>query len=125
MKLTAHFNLEEFDCHDGTKVPTEYRDNVKLLATNLEVIRTAIGEPIAINSGYRSPAFNKKIGGKPKSYHLLAMAADFRSQKFSPPQLAKIVKSLIREGKLLPGGVGLYPTFVHYDVRGKLTVWNG
>ena len=35
-------------------------------------------EPIRINSGYRSPQLNKKIGGAPSSNHLTGCAADIR-----------------------------------------------
>ena len=36
------------------------------------------GAPIRINSGYRSPQLNKKIGGVPTSNHLTGCAADIR-----------------------------------------------
>ena len=35
-------------------------------------------KPILINSGYRSPQFNKKIGGVPTSNHLTGCAVDIR-----------------------------------------------
>lgn len=35
MKLTRNFSLQEFDCKDGTPVPTEFYPNVKILADNL------------------------------------------------------------------------------------------
>ena len=34
--------------------------------------------PIIINSGYRSPQLNKKIGGQPNSNHLTGCAVDIR-----------------------------------------------
>ena len=36
------------------------------------------GAPIIINSGYRSPQLNRKIGGAPNSNHLTGCAADIR-----------------------------------------------
>jgi hypothetical protein len=44
----------------------------------LEVLRERSGKPIVINSGYRSPQLNKKIGGVPTSNHLTGCAADIR-----------------------------------------------
>ena len=35
-------------------------------------------EPIIINSGYRSPELNKKVGGSPNSNHLTGCAVDIR-----------------------------------------------
>ena len=63
MKLTKNFSLWEFRCRDGTDVPDEYMDNVRELAENLQVLRDKIGKPITVISGYRSPEYNKKIGG--------------------------------------------------------------
>jgi uncharacterized protein YcbK (DUF882 family) len=116
MQLTKNFSLGEFACKDGTPVPPEYIPNVKKLAENLQVIRDNINRPIQILSGYRSPAWNKKVGGKTKSYHMKAMAGDLAVKDMTPKQLHKVIMKLIDEGKIKNGGVGLYPGFVHYDV---------
>lgn len=116
MKLTKNFTLEEFNCNDGTPVPVELYDNVQLLAKQLQVIRDEIKQPLKILSGYRSPAWNKKVGGKPKSYHMKAMAADLTVKDMRPADLRKVILRLIREKKIIDGGVGAYPGFTHYDV---------
>lgn len=123
MKLTKNFNREEFDCKDGTKVPQSLIANVKLLAENLQALRDYLGEPVRVNSGYRTPAYNKKVGGKPKSFHLKAMAADITVKSKSPRQLAAIIEKLIAAKIMKQGGLGLYPGFVHYDVRGYKSRW--
>jgi hypothetical protein len=51
---------------------------MKRLCGWLEVLRSRAGAPIIINSGYRSPQLNKKIGGVPTSNHLTGCAADIR-----------------------------------------------
>ena len=49
------------------------------VATRMEDVRCKMGdEPIVINSGYRSPAVNKAVGGVPTSNHLTGCAADIR-----------------------------------------------
>ena len=67
MKLTKNFNKAEFDCKCGCEMPKEVLINVQKLAGYLQILRDHLGKSIKINSGYRSPAHNKKIGGKPKS----------------------------------------------------------
>jgi uncharacterized protein YcbK (DUF882 family) len=123
MQLTTNFNLAEFACKDGTPVPKELIPNVELLAKNLQVLRDHLGEPIHINSGYRSPAHNAKVGGKKNSYHMKAMAADITCKSKTPKQLAAIIEKLIAGKKMKQGGIGIYPGFVHYDVRGAKARW--
>lgn len=123
MKLTENFNREEFDCRDGAKVPAQYMDNVKELAKNLQVLRDFIGEPVRVNSGYRTPVYNKLVGGKSASQHLQAKAADITAKSYTPKQLADIIKGLIISKKMKQGGIGIYPGFVHYDIRGSAARW--
>lgn len=123
MKLTANFELSEFACHDGTPVPPGYLANVSNLAYNLQIIRDAIGEPLHINSAYRTEAWNAMVGGEPKSYHLIAMAADIICRSKTPKQLARIIEKLIADKKISQGGLGVYPGWVHYDCRGTKARW--
>lgn len=123
MQLTKNFHLSEFACHDGTPVPDSLIANVTDLVSNLQVLRDHIGEPIRINSGYRTPEHNKKIGGVSSSQHLLAKAADITCKSKTPKQLAAVIEKLIAAGKMKQGGIGIYPGFVHYDVRGKKARW--
>ena len=124
MKLTNNFNLSEFACKDGTDVPNELIDNVTELAKNLQVLRDFIGLPIKINSSYRTPSHNKAVGGASKSQHLLAKAADIKVTGMKPADLAQIIEGLIDLGKMKQGGLGIYNTFVHYDIRGTKSRWD-
>ena len=45
MQLEKNFNLNEFKCKDGSSVPDEYLENVKLLAKNLQILRDKITSP--------------------------------------------------------------------------------
>jgi uncharacterized protein YcbK (DUF882 family) len=123
MKLTRNFNLNEFNCHDGTLVPEDLLPNVLELAKNLQVLRDEIKQPIRINSGYRHKAYNKKIGGAPLSTHITAKAADINVKSLTPKQLAAVIERLIKAGKMKQGGVGIYPGWVHYDIRGIRARW--
>ena len=83
VRLSPHFSLGEFTksgSHPEVyNIPShEAIANLKRLCTWLEVLRLRAGNPIRINSGYRSPQLNKKIGGAAKSNHLTGCAVDIR-----------------------------------------------
>lgn len=124
MQITKNFNSKEFACKDGTQVPKSLHLNMVALAQNLQIIRDKIGKPIIINSGYRTPIYNKKISGSPKSQHLTASASDIRVVGMSSEALHRVILDLIKEGKIHNGGLGLYNTFVHYDIRKTPTRWD-
>ena len=123
MRLTKNFNLSEFDCKDGTEMPSESLTNVLELAENLQVLRDFVRVPIKINSSYRSLSHNANVGGSKSSQHLFAKAADIVIESKSPEQVANIIKVLISEGKMKQGGIGVYNTFTHYDIRGHKARW--
>ena len=125
MRLTNNFRLNEFSCNDEnkTQVPLDLMSEVRELANNLQIIRNNIEKPIYINSGYRTEEYNTKVGGRDSSYHLRAMAADIRVSGIKPKELYKIIENLIYEGYIKEGGLGLYDTFVHYDIRGFKARW--
>ena len=82
-KLSPHFTLGELtksSSHpDIYNVPThEAIANLKRVCEWLEVLRKRYNAPIIINSGYRSPQLNKKIGGVANSNHLTGCAVDIR-----------------------------------------------
>ena len=86
MKLSEHFSLSEFErSATATKhgidnrVPSQYIPALQQLCKEiLEPLRSFAGEPILINSGYRCPLLNVKVGGVYASQHTLGEAADIR-----------------------------------------------
>ena len=124
MQITTNFKLSEFNCKDGSKIPDNLIPNIVQLAENLQVLRDYLGVPLTINSAYRSPAYNSKIGGAKFSQHLEAKAADISTSKFTPEQVHAAILKLISEGKMKQGGVGLYNSWVHYDTRGTAARWD-
>lgn len=123
MNLTPNFKLSEFKCKDGSNVPACLHVNVQELAENLQVLRDELGKPITIISGYRTPDYNESIDGAKKSQHLLAKAGDIKVSGMESTDVHEKILALIEEGKMKQGGVGVYPTFVHYDVRGTKARW--
>ena len=123
-KLTKNFDLKEFNCKDNSETPAELIPNLQELANNLQILRDFLGTSLHINSGYRSHAYNKKIGGAKFSQHLLDKAADISSNKFTPEQIHAAILQLISEGKIHNGGLGIYNSFCHYDIRDTPARWD-
>ena len=74
---------------------------------------------IRINSGYRTKSWNTIVGGADDSKHLTAEAGDLFQEKYTPLGFYRHIETLIKNGKIHNGGLFLYNTFVHYDVRDK------
>ena len=123
MILTKNFNKREFDSKDGAEMPDEVLQNVKELATNLQVLREELKTPITINSGYRSPNHNARVGGAKRSQHLLGTACDIVVSGHTPQEVAFVIEELIRAGKMKQGGLKAYNSFTHYDIRGVRARW--
>jgi len=115
----------------GRKLPPAGYGVSRKLCEALKVIGEAIDKQLpslstSINSGYRSPIYNCTIGGATNSMHKTGGAVDIgistgqndNTESSLPLALYKIILQLIIDGKIPEGGVGLYNTFVHYDIRG-------
>ncbi|MGM9568003.1 MAG: D-Ala-D-Ala carboxypeptidase family metallohydrolase [Clostridia bacterium] len=91
--ISPHFTLAEMACKDGSdKVlySTELMDK-------LEKLRAYGGFTVHINSGYRTPSYNKKIGGASKSQHTLGTAADIIVKKDGQPVDARLICCLCQD----------------------------
>lgn len=122
-KLTKNFSLEEFKCKDGSDIPNNVLSNITELAKNLQVLRDSINKSISITSGYRSPEHNAKVKGAKNSQHVKGTAADIKVAGMTPKEVALVIEGLIESGKMKQGGIGIYPSWVHYDIRGVKARW--
>jgi len=116
-KVSTNFKVREFACADGS-------DPIFIspeLVSVLQNIRTHFGKPVTITSAYRTPAHNKKVGGVSDSMHLYGLAADITVKNISPRNVGQYAEQLLT-GK---GGIGVYDSFVHIDVRPTKARWNG
>lgn len=115
-KLSTNFKVSEFACKDGSDTVVVSPE----LVTVLQKIRDHFGRAITINSGFRNDAYNTKIGGAAYSQHKYGIAADIVVSGITPLAVAQYVQ------KLLPssGGIGLYSTFTHVDVRASKSRWD-
>lgn len=134
--MTKNFKLDEFiyskfyrEAGVQDRVIDSYnkditvQNNIKILADQLQVIRDEIGKPIRINIAYRPYWWEKMRGRSGTSQHCLGKAADIVVSEISTKELHNVILKLIKEGKIINGGVGLYPTFVHYDIRPYPARW--
>jgi peptidoglycan hydrolase-like protein with peptidoglycan-binding domain len=112
-KITPNFKIAEFACKDGSDtILIETR-----LLNVLEKIRTGAGnKPISITSGYRTASYNKKIGGATNSFHMKGYAADIQIGGQTPTQVSALAEKALGDSGII-GGIGLYATFTHVDVR--------
>lgn len=119
--VSKSFKRKEFACKDGCGLGLNDGDINPELIEVIQDVRDHFGEPVVISSGLRCQKHNARVGGAPKSQHLLGAAADLRIAKVAP---AKVYEYLDKKysGKY---GVGRYNTFTHIDVRANKARWNG
>lgn len=136
MKLSEHFDSEEFDCHGGNYCECggcgEQMNLILIRA--LEKLRSDCGGyPLHINSGYRCQAWNTSpwVNGAPSSQHCYFCAADVQV----PIQLTIGEFKWYAEQTQLFDGIGIYPRefdgdygdlnsrygWIHLDVRSNGT----
>lgn len=136
MKLTKNFDLSEFIYSDfynpsqQKKVLKSFDEddsiffNIQKLANNLQVLRDYIGKPISINISYRPLWWELKQGRSGNSQHVLGKAADIVIKGMSTKEVHDTIEMLIERGDMLQGGLGLYNSFVHYDIRKTRARWD-
>ena len=121
MKINRWFYEHEFACNDAAKTPAPYIDT-NLVAV-LTLAREHYGRPVVITSSYRTPEYNKAIGGKENSHHLYknnGAAADIQIKGVEPIEIYNYLD------KLYPNslGLGVYNSFTHIDVRLVKARWD-
>ena len=143
MKLSEHLSISEVTCPDECgsveKNPGIMHEN---LIDRFEKLRAHVGVPIIINSGFRCLTYqlnqrakeilakqdlykmtldelleNKLIWHSTDSFHCKGMALDMKVRGIN---MFKFYSAAVSVGFT---GCGLYPTFVHGDVRRELTFW--
>lgn len=82
-KLSEHFSFYELTntSHSDLVIPNridaqKYVKQLKYTAGALEEIRSLLGVPLKVSSGYRNNALNTKVGGSKTSKHRDGLCAD-------------------------------------------------
>lgn len=110
--FTKNFSFDELIASSTAKrlgidnTPNEQeKENLRRLAEDvLQPIRDAWRSPIIVNSGYRSEALNKAVGGSKTSQHLKGEAADISiGGRDRNKKLFNFIYKLISQGKIKVG----------------------
>jgi uncharacterized protein YcbK (DUF882 family) len=118
--------VEFFDADEIVKrhagfPPPELWPNIIPTLKVLDAVRASMGTPFTVTSGYRSPEYNRSIGGAPHSLHVEFCAVDIWVRNRTPAEVKKAIDRVL--GPLFVAqfmGVGVYPNnnFLHADTRG-------
>lgn len=112
-------NIRHFDADEVFRrnPPPDLWQNIIPTLRVLDKVREHYDIPIIVNSSYRDPAYNRRVGGKPDSLHLAFNAIDF-TVKTLP------LRAIYSYMEYMPGaesfGLGIYNTFIHLDTRGMI-----
>ena len=113
-QISPHFKLREFQSKDGA-------DKVLIsdeLLAKLEEARAYGGYTITVNSGYRSAAHNKKVGGASNSSHTRGLAADIKVKKDGSYVSAELICCLCQTLGF-DGVAYINANSVHLDMAGR------
>ena len=110
MWLSRNFREPEFWC----PCCGLYRPSTRLILALEKLRRMAGNSPVTITSGTRCVRYNEAVGGVKYSKHLTGEAADVVVRGLHPEEVAILVEEIT---PFRNGGVGIYETFVHLDVR--------
>lgn len=128
--LVKHFTIEEYQVNqtDDCQITREAIEHADIL----EEFRTWFGKAMKVNAWYRTPEYNKKVGGNANSSHLRGVATDISMPNVSQANFIKYAKKwkALCEKYGVVGEAGLYTwgihlgshityskTFYHWDSR--------
>jgi hypothetical protein len=109
MNLTKNFTLAEMTKsetalrHDMDNTPGEKEiGNLKLLCEKvLQPVRDHYGKGVKVNSGFRHPEVNAKVGGSKTSDHCRGQAADIEIPGVANAELAAWIKDNLNFQQLI------------------------
>ena len=106
--MLKYFSYEEFDSPDE---PGSGKNMSDELLHMLDATRKKFGKPIKINSGYRSKAHNKLVGGTSGSSHLKGLAVDIAcNNSVDRFNLCEVLREIGFKR------IGVGKTFIHIDI---------
>lgn len=117
-RIVKNFSIDEM-------ANKESDDEIKLVITPALVLHAIMMQELRdwwkkameVNSWYRTPLFNKSVGGDPKSCHLDGIATDIALPGLSNKNRAALIakwKQICAKYKVI-GGVSIYAWGLHFD----------
>ena len=129
-----HFSADEFESYfaaqrksvKNSAPPRSLWKNIIPTLRVVDELRESYGRPCRILSSYRSPAYNKAVGGAQFSQHKEFSALDITFDGLSTQRVYERLIAWRKAGKFV-GGLGIYPSsgFIHIDTRGRNSTWKG
>ena len=128
-QLTANFSVEEMTSSEtAVRKGIDNTPSIEVLANLRELcahvmqpLRNQYGKSISINSGYRSPATNKAIGGSKTSDHCFGNACDFTVAKEDYHKVFSILRTMNFDQLIWEMGNDDAPNWIHVSFRSKET----
>ena len=112
--LSKNFSRSEFACK-GTNCCGHSAPVQPELISALQGLRDQLNLPLSITSGFRCIRHNESVGGADRSFHTLGMAADVACPDgMTAEDLAQAAEAI---SAFQQGGIRIYPSWVHLDVR--------
>ena len=115
-RLSPHFTRAEFKCR-CRRPECDAKPVDRTFLAKLELLRIEWGGALVPTSGQRCPFYNVRVGGSPRSQHMLGKAADFWLPAADVPTFVALAE------KLAFGGIGKGLHLVHIDGRQGKTRW--
>lgn len=117
--FSSNFRLSEFTSSlsaikfkiNNNNLSFSVVNNLNSLVNNvLQPLRDRLNMPININSGYRCPGLNKRVGGVKNSQHIFGLAADITCT--DNLKMLKILQTMDFDQLIVYGDI-LNPRFIH------------
>ena len=101
------FSPEEIACRGDGKIQIN-----EPALDKLQVLRDQLGVPLIVHSAYRSPDYNRQVGGAKHSMHLQGAAFDISMANHDPDSFGAAARAVGFTG------FGFYPrqNFMHIDI---------
>src|SRR5579864_1093640 len=106
-EMAEFFSEKEFSCPccGANKIETE-------VIARIDTIRSSLGVPLHINSGYRCEKHNKEVGGAKDSQHLIGKAIDVSIANMTAAKKYEFLSLALEHFN----GIGVGNTFFHLDL---------
>ncbi len=107
------FSPEEIACRGDGKIQIN-----EAALDKLQALRDRLGVPLIVHSAYRSPDYNRRVGGVKQSMHLQGAAFDISMANYDPTAFETAARAIGFSG------FGFYPrqNFMHVDI-GRARQW--
>ena len=119
-ELTYHRRWDRHITPPDSKI-----NNIKHTILLADTIREQWGDSVSVFSAYRSPDYNKLVGGADKSQHIQFKAMDLSPANGEIEKFIEMVRYIVAGARVagLEVGLGIYDSFVHIDTCARNRSW--